>query len=60
MPFGDPANLDSRLSGQDDISVQPTETETPETFDKWVGHWNDLVDFGIVELNKKPTGSIHV
>ncbi|MEQ8292063.1 MAG: DUF3303 family protein [Roseovarius sp.] len=54
------AYLDSWLSRQDDTCFQLMEADVPETFDKWVGHWNDLVDFEIVELKEKPTGSIHL
>ena len=48
--------LDSWLSASDDACYQLMETNTPETFDKWFAHWNDLVDFEVIELKEKPTG----
>lgn len=49
--------IDSWLSADDDMCYQLMETDTPETFDRWIRNWDDLVDFGIVELKTKPTGS---
>lgn len=50
--------IDSWLSADDAACYQLMETETPETFDKWIVHWNDLVDFEIVKLKQKPNGSV--
>ena len=47
--------LDSWLSQSDDTCYQLMETERPESFDKWIAHWDDLVEFEIVELKEKPT-----
>ena len=49
--------IDSWLSARDDVCYQVMETQTPETFDSWTRNWDDLVDFEIVELKTKPTGS---
>ena len=46
--------LDSWLAGQDDTCFRLMQTDRPETFDKWVRHWDDLVDFEMVELKEKP------
>ena len=48
--------LDSWLSAQDDTCYQLMQTDRPETFDKWMRHWNDLVDFEVIELKEKPNG----
>lgn len=49
--------LDSWLSASDDTCFQLMRAQTPETFDKWIAAWNDLVDFEVIELKRKPTGS---
>ncbi len=46
--------LDSWLARQDDTCFQLMQTDRRETFDKWVQHWDDLVDFEMVELKEKP------
>ncbi len=51
------AYLDSWLSADDSTCYQLMETNHLETFDKWFAHWNDLVDFEVIELREKPTGS---
>lgn len=48
--------LDSWLSRADDTCFQLMETEHPETFDKWIARWDDLVEFEIIELKEKPAG----
>ena len=48
--------LDSWLSAADDTCYQLMATDTPETFDKWIAHWDDLVDFEVIKLKEKPTG----
>ncbi|WP_299843714.1 DUF3303 family protein [uncultured Roseovarius sp.] len=48
--------LDSWLSASDDACYQLMATDTPETFDKWIARWDDLVDFEVIELKEKPTG----
>ena len=48
--------IDSWLCADDKQCFQLMETETPELFDKWFKHWDDLVDFEVVELKEKPTG----
>ena len=56
-----PAGLlyhDSWLSVDDKTCYQLMQTETPETFDKWTRHWDDLVDFEVIELKEKPTGRV--
>ena len=50
--------LDSWLSADDCTCYQLMETDSPQTFDNWIAHWNDLVDFEVLELKDKPTGSI--
>ncbi|MEQ9261240.1 MAG: DUF3303 family protein [Roseovarius sp.] len=56
-----PEGLDfvaSWLSGRDDTCWQVMRTQTPESFDKWTRHWDDLVDFEIIKLKEKQmTGS---
>jgi len=49
--------IDSWLGADDATCWQVMETEQPETFDKWIAHWDDLVDFEVKELKQKPTGS---
>ena len=49
--------IDSWLSARDDVCFQLMETDAPETFDSWTRNWDDLVEFEIMELKKKPTGS---
>lgn len=49
--------IDSWLSAQDDTCYQLMQTDSPETFDKWTPHWDDLVEFEVVELTEKPTGA---
>ena len=48
--------IDSWLSVRDDTCYQLMATDSPETFDKWIAHWDDLVDFEVIELKEKPTG----
>ena len=48
--------IDSWLTADDRTCFQVMETDQPESFDKWTCHWNDLVDFEIIELKEKPTG----
>ena len=48
--------LDSWLSASDDTCYQLMETDTPEKFDKWITHWDDLVDFEITELKENHRG----
>lgn len=49
--------LDSWLSAGDDICYQLMQTNSPESFDNWTAHWEDLVDFEVIELKEKPIGS---
>ena len=49
--------LDSWLSARDDTCYQLMRTDDPETFDSWTRNWDDLVDFEVIELKEKPTGS---
>ncbi|MEX0284855.1 MAG: DUF3303 domain-containing protein [Paracoccaceae bacterium] len=49
--------IDSWLSADDTTCYQVMETNHPETFDIWIAHWNDLVEFEVIELKDKPTGS---
>ena len=48
--------IDSWLSAGDDVCYQLMQTDTPEKFDTWVAHWDDLVDFEVIALKEKPTG----
>ena len=50
--------LDSWLGADDATCWQLMETNEPETFDKWIAHWDDLVDFEVRELKQKPTGRV--
>jgi len=49
--------LDSWLSARDDTCYQLMRTDHPEIFDSWTRNWDDLVDFEVIELKEKPTGS---
>jgi len=51
-------HLDSWLSADDDVCYQLMETDSPESFDNWIARWDDLVEFEVVELKQKPTGSV--
>lgn len=48
---------DSWLSADDDVCYQLMKTENPDTFDKWIAHWDDLVEFEVIELKQETTGS---
>lgn len=50
--------LDSWLSASDDTCYQLMETQNPKTFDNWIARWDDLVEFELVELKQKTTGSL--
>ena len=50
--------IDSWLGADDSTCYQLMETAQPETFDKWIARWDDLVDFEVTELKEKPIGSI--
>ena len=49
--------LDSWLSADDSACYQLMETDTPEHFDRWTAHWDDLVAFDVIPLKPKPTGT---
>ena len=49
--------LDSWLRADDAACYQLMETKDPKTFDKWIAHWDDLVEFEVRELKDKPIGS---
>ena len=49
--------IDSWLSKQDDTCFQLMQADALQSFDKWIAHWNDLVDFDVIELKEKPIGS---
>lgn len=51
------AYLDSWLTADDRVCYQLMETDDPTTFDKWIAHWDDLVEFEIIDLKDKPTGA---
>jgi len=50
--------IDSWLAASDDVCYQLMETANPKTFDNWIARWDDLVDFEILELKDKPSGSV--
>ena len=45
--------LDSWLEKSGDRCFQLMETKNPALFAEWTKHWDDLVDFEIVELGEK-------
>ena len=49
--------LDSWLQADDTTCYQLMETDDPKSFDKWIAHWDDLVEFEVQQLKQKPTGS---
>ncbi|MEM6885901.1 MAG: GNAT family N-acetyltransferase [Verrucomicrobiota bacterium] len=46
--------LDSWLEKSGGRCFQLVETEDPALFEEWEQHWNDLVDFEIIEIGDKP------
>lgn len=51
------AYIDSWLSADETVCYQLMQTDRPETFDKWITRWNDLVDFEVIALKEQPNGS---
>ncbi len=46
--------IDSWLAADGKRCFQLMETEDRSLFSAWTEHWNDLVEFEIVELGEKP------
>ena len=46
--------LDSWLEREGDRCFQLMETEDAALFEEWIGRWQDLVSFEVVELGPKP------
>ena len=47
--------IDSWLEKDGDRCSQLMETDNPELFEIWAGHWNDLASIEIIELGTKPS-----
>lgn len=47
--------IDSWLAADGNRCFQLMETGDPSLFDHWMGNWNDLVRFEIIELGEKPS-----
>ena len=46
--------IDSWLAADGSRVFQLMRTDRVELFDDWTRHWNDLIDFEIVEIGDKP------
>ena len=46
--------LDSWLEKDGDRCFQLMETDRPDLFPEWTGHWEDLTEFEIIEIGPKP------
>jgi len=46
--------IDSWLRADDTTCYQLMKTDDPKTFDKWIAHWDDLVEFEVQKLKTKP------
>jgi hypothetical protein len=46
--------LNSWLTKDGGRCFQLMETSDPSLFYQWIGHWEDLVEFEIIELGDKP------
>lgn len=46
--------VDSWLTADEARCFQIMETAVPESFDKWIAAWSDLVDFEVIRLGEKP------
>lgn len=46
--------IDSWVEKEGDRCLQLMETNDRSLFEQWIGSWNDLVRFEIVELGDKP------
>ena len=44
--------VDSWLDRENQRCFQVMQTQNPSLFDEWTQHWNDLVDFQIVAVEK--------
>ena len=51
------AYLDSWLTAVDRVFYQMMEANHPTTFDKWIAHWDHLVEFEKTDLKDKRTGA---
>jgi len=47
--------VNSWLERDGDRCFQLMETDDPSLFEKWLGHWQDLVGMEFIELGEKPT-----
>lgn len=46
--------IESWLTSEGNRCFQLMETQDRKLFDEWTKHWNDLVEFEIIELGNKP------
>jgi hypothetical protein len=46
--------LDSWLEKVGDRCFQLMQTDDPQLFGEWTKHWEDLVDFEVIEIGEKP------
>jgi len=49
--------IDSWVEADLQRCFQLMETDDPKLFDQWTQHWNDLVEFEIVPVNKSSTAA---
>jgi len=49
--------IDSWLSADGKRVFQLMRADSVQRFDAWLPHWDDLVDFEIIELGEKPAAS---